>query len=122
MENASKAILIAGGILIAIVTITIFLFVFGTSGQMVGVTQEDTLTKELVDFNKSYEAYNKKKMYGTDMISILNKAIDNNRSWNVEYGENSPKKDYLDYYVDIEIKYYARSELPVRKYWNNTTT
>ncbi|MCI8621782.1 MAG: hypothetical protein HFJ50_09030 [Clostridia bacterium] len=54
-------------------------------------------------------------MYGTDVISVLNKAIDNNRSWEVEYGINSPKKDYLDYYVDVEITYFARNEMQLRK-------
>ena len=86
MENATKAIIMAGGILIAIIIISIFYFVFNQTGDLVGEATTDTQQKELEDFNKSFEAYNKKIMYGTDIISVLNKAIDNNRRYEVEFG------------------------------------
>lgn len=111
MENATKAILIAGGLLISIIVISIFYFMFGKAGSMVGEVSTDTHQKEIQDFNKSYEAYNKKLMYGTDIISVLNKAIDNNRNYNVEFGTNSSDLEYLDYYVDIEFTVYERDDM-----------
>lgn len=110
MENMSKAILMAGGILIAIITISIFYFVFNQTGSLVGEASTDTQQKELEDFNKSFEAYNKKIMYGTDIISVLNKAIDNNRRYGVEFGTYSDDLEYMDYYVDVEFTVFRRNE------------
>lgn len=104
MENASKAIIIAGGILIGMITISIFYFVLGHTGYMVETTQTDQYQKQLIAFNTGFEAYNKKRMYGIDIVSVLNKAIDNNRNYNIEiYNSNNTNKDY---YVDIEFEFY----------------
>ena len=110
MENATKAILIAGGLLISIIVISIFYFMFGKAGNMVEEISPNTQQKEIKDFNRSFEAYNKRLMYGTDIISVINKAIDNNRSYNVEFGTYSSNLEYLDYYVDIEFTIYERDE------------
>lgn len=105
MENASKAIVIAGGVLISICVISIFYFMFGQISSTVEKTQPDTLQKEIMDFNTGFEAYNKKIMYGADIISVLNKAIDNNRKYGVEIYSNPKNPDYLDYYVNVIFTY-----------------
>ena len=46
MENATKAIIMAGGILIAIIIISIFYFVFNQTGDLVGEATTDTQQKE----------------------------------------------------------------------------
>lgn len=82
MENASKALLIAGGIFLAIIIVTALLFVFSniTSFQAKRETQKEA--KSLQKFNAQYEAYNKKRMYGADIITVTNKAIQNNMDSN----------------------------------------
>lgn len=112
MENASKALIMMGGILTAIISISIFYFMFGRSGAMMGELETDTQKQELIAFNKSFEAYNKSMMYGTDVISVLNKAIDNNKKYDVEFGEKSKDTSFMDYYVDIEFKIYNREKVP----------
>lgn len=109
MENASKALVIAGSILVGIVTISIFYFMFGRVSEMVGDIEPNTQADALTAFNKGFEAYNKKTMYGTDIISVINKAIDNNKQYKVEYGVNSQDKTFLDYYVDVEFIIYERN-------------
>lgn len=98
MENASKALVIAGSILIGIIVISIFYYAFGKIGYFVGETQENSVQKEIEAFNTSFEAYNKKLMYGIDIISVLNKAIDNNRKYDIQNGEQ-------DYYVNVKFTY-----------------
>lgn len=110
MENATKAILIAGGLLLAMITISIFYFAFGKAGELAGEASTDTQKQELLDFNKSFEAYNKKLMYGTDIITVLNKAIDNNIRYGVEFGTDSSNLNYMDYYVDVEFTVFERDE------------
>lgn len=104
MENASKALVIAGSILIGMIVISIFYFAFEQSGRLVGEVDEDTLQEEIKAFNNGFEAYNKKLMYGIDIISVLNKAIDNNKKYDVSGDEK-------DYFVDIEITVYDKGTI-----------
>lgn len=113
MENASRALVIAGGILIGLITISLFYYMFNRVSEFQDITKDDTQQQELLDFNQGFEAYNKKIMYGADVISVLNKAIDNNDRNKVTAGDNG------GYSVDIIItlksnlqareEYYARN-------------
>lgn len=47
MENASKAIIIAGGVLISMITISIFYFVFGRIGNLAGDTRRKCKAKRI---------------------------------------------------------------------------
>lgn len=67
-----------------------------------GQTEEE---KEIIAFNNSFDAYNKKVMYGIDIISVLNKAIDNNRTYGIEFYNNPKEKTMLDHYVNIIFTY-----------------
>lgn len=109
MENASKALLIAGSIFLAMITISIFYFIFNRAGTMSDEVTEDYNQKELIAFNKSFEAYNKKIMYGSDLVSLINKAIDNNKNWDVEYHEHPVERRYLPYFVNIIFTYDGRT-------------
>lgn len=78
MENASKALLIAGGVLIAIIIITMFIMMFNRMTNLQKEQEEQIKIEQLAAFNAEYEAYNKKIMYGTDVITLINKVEDNN--------------------------------------------
>lgn len=74
MENASKALLMAGGVLIAVLIIAILVRTFGT----VGLFQKQKLTEEesrqIAEFNEQYLKYLNQYMYGTEVITIINKT------------------------------------------------
>ena len=89
MENASKALIIAGGVLIGLITISLFYYMFSHISNFVSETSEDYNIKETNAFNQGFEAYNKKLMYGSDVVSVINKAIDNNKRNNVTAGYSS---------------------------------
>lgn len=78
MENAAKALIMAGGIFLAIALITFGVYTYTTLNKLANAQDEQTEQQQLVDFNKSYEAYNRSIMYGTDLITVINKANDNN--------------------------------------------
>ena len=82
MENASKALLMAGGIFLAIALLTFGVYTYTSLNKLTNEKDEQTAQQQLVNFNKSYEAYNKSIMYGTDLISVINKANDNNALYN----------------------------------------
>lgn len=109
MENATKALTFAGGILITMIVISIFYFSFKQSTETIGGVQEDTTQKELKDFNASFEAYDKKVMYGIDIVTVINKAIDNNKKYKVEYLDRPKDTDYVDYYVNVVFTYEGKT-------------
>ena len=94
MENASKALLIAGGVLIAIMIISLLLAMYGRVANMKQEQQEQIEREQLIAFNAEYEAFNKKVMYGTDVITLLNKVQHNNEKY----------KNRSDYKIDIIVK------------------
>ena len=51
MENASRALLIAGSILVALITISIFIYAFSHMGELVGASDENSKNAELIQFN-----------------------------------------------------------------------
>ena len=89
MENASKALIIAGGILLGIITVSMLIYMYKKLGNVVDTISGDTTQEQLLEFNKGFEVYNKKIMYGTDIVSAINKAIDNNIINKVTAGDNS---------------------------------
>lgn len=79
MENASKALIIAGGILLAIMILSLIVYMSTITSRMVAAQEEKKAGEEIVAFNKEYEAYNKKRMYGTEIITVMRKAMDYNK-------------------------------------------
>lgn len=79
MENASKALLIAGGILLALLTTSLLILVYNNMQSMQNAQAQKLETEQRIAFNKEYEAYNKSLLYGTDVITVVNKAINNNK-------------------------------------------
>lgn len=73
MENASKALLMAGGILIAIITIALLVRSFNT----ISIFQKAKLSEEeqaqLVAFNEQYTKYLNQYVYGTEVRTLINK-------------------------------------------------
>lgn len=98
MENASKALVIAGGILLAMLTISLLFLLLSNINSSKMTEEEKLAAKQLQEFNQQWEAYNKKVLYGTDVISVVNKAIDNNKKENTTTtGEK--------YYVNVVINF-----------------
>ena len=96
MENASKALIIAGGVLLAIMILALLVYM-GTAMTDMAESQDRKLAaQQLEEFNKSYLAYNKTRMYGTDVITVVNKAINHNK--NIGSTEIDP------YYINVIIK------------------
>lgn len=80
MENASKALLIAGGVLIAILIISVLVVTINIINSNQKAKEQAIVTKQLVEFNQKYEAYNKKALYGTDIITVMKMTIENNNN------------------------------------------
>ena len=93
MDNATKALLIAGGMLLGILTLTALIVMFSNAAKI----QKSQFSKEelerLAKWNAEWEAYNKGYLYGAEVLTVVKKAEQNN-------------KDYSDtkYHVTIVVK------------------
>jgi len=96
MENASKALLIAGGMLFAMMILALLVSVVISINDAAESQDRNKLSEQIQEFNKGYEVYNKTKMFGTDVITVVNKAIDHNKT--IRATEVEP------YYINIKIK------------------
>jgi len=77
-SSLGKALIMAGGILLAILVISFAMFSFRRMSGWSDVQKEQLSAEQVQKFNKEYEAYDKDLMYGVDIISCLNKAKSNN--------------------------------------------
>lgn len=86
MENASKALLIAGGVLIAMIIASFGVYLYGVyhahSEKMLAVMSE----KEVNEFNTKFLNYEGRELTANELVSVLNLVRDCNltRNTNIE--------------------------------------
>lgn len=103
MEHANIAFLMVAGMLFAIMIMSLIAFVFSSLTVLPNEEDSRIHAEQAAAFNEEYLAYDKKIMYGTDVISVLNKAYSNNEKYVLEKfvtggGYNT------DFIIDIQVK------------------
>ena len=109
MENATKALLIAGGVLLAIIIISLLVRTYGNISlfQRQQVSAEEA--ERIESYNKEYTKYLNQYVYGTEVITAINKTVNNNTKTNdnIEikiYFTQEEYKYYRRYYVNGQLK------------------
>lgn len=92
MENASKALLIAGGILILIILVSLVLLVKGNISNYYASEEELKMTEDKTKFNEQFTRYNRNDVAGYELISLSNKIIDYNERLSSETSEGNDVK------------------------------
>ena len=85
MENASKALIIAGGILLAMIILGALVYAWGAASNFQLSQDEQKKLEQITEFNREYESYKKLILRGSDIISVVNKVRDNN----IKYADNA---------------------------------
>lgn len=80
MENASKALIIAGAILLSILIISLGITIFNQAKQVVGSTSGSMDAVEISTFNSKFEAYEGSNISGSNVNALLNVVLSNNRT------------------------------------------
>lgn len=83
MENASKALMFAGTILITLMVISAVVFMYRDLTSVKRQESENQKVEEIAEFNKSFESY-EKDLKGAQIFSLANKITD----YNEKYVEN----------------------------------
>lgn len=94
MENASNALMMAGGVLISLIIIGILVFFFNNLQELKGIELTAEQVEQATEFNKQYDVY-ARNIYGSEILSLANKIDDYNK-------RESEEKGYSR--IDIEIK------------------
>ena len=107
MENASKALIIAGGVLIAIIIISLLVRTYGNISffQRQQVSSEEA--ERIESYNKEYTKYLNQYVYGTEVITAINRAL------------NEKEKNNND--MSIDIKFTKEEYQYTITYWKNGT-
>lgn len=90
MENASKAIIIAGGVFISMAIIAIAMFFFTNASQFARTNEEILNSSQITSFNRFYTSYQDGYNPGgvteikcIDALNILNRAVEDEIGINV---------------------------------------
>lgn len=78
MENASKALLIAAGVLITMLIVMLLLFFKGKISEFYNEQDKIDDIENVAQFNKQFTNYERKKVYGYELISLANMVEDYN--------------------------------------------
>lgn len=80
MENASKALLMAGGLLAGILVITSLAIMWSKMSGAKASQSGNAKTEQLAEFNAAFDSYANETVMGTDILSLFNRvnSYDNN--------------------------------------------
>lgn len=102
MENASKALLMAGGVLIGILVLTIAVYLFINFGGTSAKVHEQIQQTEISKFNVQFTEYtDREDVTIYDVITVANLAKENNQYY--ELNTTSRNKE-SDLYVAVSLK------------------
>ena len=100
MENASKALLIAGGILLVMLVIGLLLFSWTKFSEFYSKNDELAEIEDLTKFNLQFTNYQRNKVYGYEVISMANKIEDYNMRHAVG-GKNDENYKAISMNIDL---------------------
>lgn len=88
MENISRALLIAGGILITMIIVSLLVFARTQWGKYQKRKDDAKNSEQVAEFNERFEAYNS-VITGGKMVSLVNLSEDMNNKYGEDQGYNN---------------------------------
>ena len=104
MENASKALLIAGGVLIALIIMSLLVVAFTKIGDYQKAQSEGSRDSQLAEFNRDFERYTEDDIRGVDIVSLINKIHDyNTKQKRITSGDTTTDSTSVDYNIKMQL-------------------
>lgn len=98
MENASKALIMAGGVLIGIMVLTLWVYLFMSFGAQSEEMYDKIEEQQKVEYNAQYTIYDgRDDITIYDIISVANLAYENNKKY-----ENYETYEY-EYKISVKL-------------------
>ncbi len=117
MENLADALRMAAGVMLAILLISLIVYIFQTANSFEEEKSQKILIEQVEEFNKKFTAYEKSSMYGTDIMSIISLAINNNRDLNAERALHPDGIFHANLDGSVNIKIDISSSKIMKKIW-----
>lgn len=137
MENATKAMQIAAGVLMSVLVLGLLVYGYNSITESKDIEQQAVREEQAADFNKSFETYNR-DLVGTELIALSNKVDDYNKrypesegytkiSFNVtniktEYENNYKKTSPSVSLSSLHLKISKAIDLEAEKIYTNNNT
>ena len=102
MENASKALIMAGGVLISLLVISLGVYLFIDFGNSAKETHKIVKEKQIEQFNSQYTSYaGREDLTIHDVITVANMATQNNIYYELDKSSNRNKNG--SYYIAVNL-------------------
>ena len=75
MENATKALEMAGSVLIGVLLLGCLLFAYTRMSELKDTEHKVEVSEQAKDFNQDYETYNRNNLYGSDFRWLIRLRI-----------------------------------------------
>ena len=115
MENATQALIMAAGVLIGVIILSMAVYLFNVFGRYAAETQSKIDENEISQFNDKFLKYaGLTNLTIQDVITVKNYALENNKEYigydtSMRAGDNN---DYIDvYYAEAKVAAYGASAL-----------
>ena len=99
MENASKALIMAGGMLLAILIVSLLIYAWSLFSKYQSSNDSLADVEDTTKFNEQFANYDRKGVQGYELLSLVNKVIDYNYR---KSSDSQAKND--DKYTPITLK------------------
>ena len=96
MENASKALIIAGSVLISLLVIALLVFGYNQLSDLEQIREDAKVTDALAEYMRQFEQYNR-NLYGSELLSLANLQEDYNEK------VRSQDEGYEEVTITVEI-------------------
>ena len=110
MENASKALIFAGGLLISMLIVAALIFTISQVRNLKSQEQQAEQTDEVAEYNNKFNKYASENLFGVDLISLCNEVS----NYNAKESDNK-------YYHEIELIFNFSGSNPLGDYIKNGT-
>ena len=101
MENASKALIMAAGVLIGIMVLSLFVYLIFTFGSNTARIYDEQAKQQLEEFNSQFTAYDgREDLTIYDVVTLANRAKESNDTYdfgnlNVSNLQKNPETTYV---------------------------
>lgn len=124
MENASKALLMAGGVLLGVLILSLAVFLFTNFGGTSSRIHDNIEENQTAQFNSQFTKYvGNENVTIHDVVTMANLATENNKYYEFPKRGSMPSGD--DYYITVlldgaRIEYgYGNTQSEITQRYNN---
>ena len=101
MENATKALMMAGGVLLALLVISLLVYAWGSFSDYYDNQSSLSDIEDLTEFNLQFTNYDRDDVMGYEIISLMNKVVDyNNTSSTLDAADSNDAYDPIEMIVN----------------------